>query len=302
MKKLAFALLGAGIVFSSVQADNNKKEKEQKELSAEEQADENAKASFSGVYLGGGVHFVGYQSEADYLYGTERTSREDDNSKTRLGGTIVLGVGKKIHQCFLAAECGTDAGQNTVSRQADKVDQQLGTQYSTTVTRKGLSPWFGIRAAWASERLASLLYLKIAGNFAKDEYKHSEYWGTIAKSEGLLKDKDGGAIDADFVLDQKVESISKTSKIRPEIDLGLEKRWEGLGLRAELGYVIGGGSKDSAAGVPTAPAKIEGLDNYSQANTQKALNEYMSADKVRIKPKGGFVLRLMAVKNFNLFR
>lgn len=306
MKKLAFALLSAGFVFSAVQADDARAEEE---VSVEQQALENAQASFSGIYLGGGVHIAGYQTRADYLYGgadgkITRESREDDNTKARIGGTVVLGIGKKIQQCFLALEAGADLAQNTISRQADKVDAQVSSTYSTTVTRNGINPWFGVRAAWACERLGSLVYLKVAGNFAKDKYKHSECFKFDQYNNGGVK------IDNYFVFVKK-ETIAKTSKIRPEIALGLEKRYEGLGVRAELAYVIGGGSKEeSVANITDAEftAAVNNLadtdkgTNFDANNTktQAALN-IAKGDKIRIKPKGGFVFRLMAVKNFNLF-
>lgn len=309
MKKLAFALLSAGFVFSAVQADDTRADEE---VSVEQQALENARASFSGVYLGGGVHVAGYQTRADYLYSDDngkivRESREDDNTKARIGGTVVLGVGKKIQQCFLALEAGADLAQNTISRQADKLDSVFNSTYSTTVTRNGVNPWFGIRAAWACERLGSLVYLKVAGNFAKDTYKHAESF----KFKQYDNSGNGTEI-ADKFFFVKKESFAKTSKIRPEIALGLEKRYEGLGVRAELAYVIGGGSKEEVA----APVTESDLDaalknltdkgqNYGEANTKahavSAITSLVKGDKIRIKPKGGFVFRLMAVKNFNLF-
>lgn len=308
MKKLAFALLSAGFVFSAVQADDTRADEE---VSVEQQALENARASFSGVYLGGGVHVAGYQTRADYLYGDDtgtkivRESREDDNTKARIGGTVVLGVGKKIQQCFLALETGADLAQNTISRQADKLDSRFETTYSTTVTRNGVNPWFGIRAAWACERLGSLVYLKVAGNFAKDKYKHSEgVW--LTQYDGSDADLSGSDKSKKIFL--KKDTVSKTSKIRPEIALGLEKRYEGLGVRAELAYVIGGGSKEESVAMISkdelqnaAKAMEKTETGYNEDKTLAKAQKIFAGDKIRIKPKGGFVFRLMAVKNFNLF-
>lgn len=308
MKKLAFALLSAGFVFSAVQADDTRADEE---VSVEQQALENARASFSGVYLGGGVHVAGYQTRADYLYsdkaGTKivRESREDDNTKARIGGTVVLGVGKKIQQCFLALEAGADLAQNTISRQADKLDGEVHSTYSTTVTRNGINPWFGIRTAWACERLGSLVYLKVSGNFAKDKYKHAEaFWFDQVNASGDNLTS-GTQSKCAFV---KKDTVVKTSKIRPEIALGLEKRYEGLGIRAELAYVIGGGSKEEAAAIASSDELTAAFNKITTKEGGFDLNKSIEAaqsavkgDKIRIKPKGGFVFRLMAVKNFNLF-
>lgn len=308
MKNLVFALLGAGFVLSTVQADDKKRTEE--EISAlDQQTEDNAQASFSGIYLGGGVHVAGFQTQANYQYGSadgksiDRTSREDDNTKARIGGTVVLGVGKKIQQCFLALEAGADMAQNTISRQADKVDGVIQSTYSTTVTRNGINPWFGVRAAWACERLGSIVYLKVAGNFAKDKYKHSEAFHFKQYASGST-DPIGDA--AEVIV--KKETIVKTSKIRPEIALGLEKRYEGMGLRAELAYVIGGGSKEEAAvGVTAkeldAAAQKVKHTSYDEAQTatKAGLDGLVKGDGIQIRPKGGFVFRLMAVKNFNLF-
>lgn len=260
MKKIACALLCAGLACSAQAEDQS--------------IQEAAKASFSGIYFGGGVHFMNYQNEAAYLYhnGDEviRESNESSDSKGRLGGTIVLGIGKKLQSIpfYFALEGMLDFAPVTKDRAADKADCDLGTgnaisYYSATVKRNCLIPSVGIRLAWASDCLQSLAYLKVAASFSKDTYKHSEFFPV-------------GAGD-------KVTTEVKNSRVCPEVTIGLEKRFGKVGMRLETGYAFGCGEKKM----------------HIERNTAGIPN--LVDDEIRLKKKGAVVLRMMAIMNLNVF-
>lgn len=290
MKKIALALLGAGFVCFA-QADAN------------EAVREAAKASFSGIYFGGGVHVMNYQNECGYEYApdvspTKRRgdiSVEESSNRGRLGGTIVLGIGKKLQSVpfYFALEGMLDFAPNTVARNADKIDaavksgdddalQVENSFYSATVRRNGLIPSVGLRLAWASDCLQSLAYLKVAANFTRDTYKRSEVFANNSN-------KFAG----------KIQSELKSSKICPEVTLGLEKRFGKIGMRLEAGYSFGCGNK-----VKDAAECIKGHVNGDiGVGIQKPADAetLYKGDNLRIKKKGSVVLRMMAIMNLHVF-
>lgn len=273
MKKIALALLGAGFVCFA-QADAN------------EAVREAAKASFSGIYFGGGVHVMNYQNEFGYIYGADSGSRagetsiEENSSKGRLGGTIVLGIGKKLQSIpfYFALEGMLDFAPNAESRQADKTDYSSQTVYSVTVRRNGLIPSVGLRLAWASDCLQALAYLKVAASFTRDSYKRSEYY--------FDENNKGGKIRTDF----------KSSKFCPELTLGLEKRFGKIGMRLETGYAFG-----SAAKVVDAAKCFASYKSGTMIESESKAKEQLEGDTLRIKKKGSVVLRMMAIMNLHVF-
>lgn len=288
MKKIALALLGAGFVCFA-QADAN------------EAVREAAKASFSGIYFGGGVHVMNYQNEYGYEYAADASNRpgetsvEESSNRGRLGGTIVLGIGKKLQSVpfYFALEGMLDFAPNTVARNADKIDAAVKSDgaggvsvdnsfYSATVRRNGLIPSVGLRLAWASDCLQSLAYLKVAANFTRDTYKRSE---VFADGTGKFAGK--------------IQSELKSSKICPEVTLGLEKRFGKVGMRLEAGYSFGCGNK-----VKDAAECIKGHVNGDRGvGIQKPADAetLYKGDNLRIKKKGAVVLRMMAIMNLHVF-
>lgn len=328
MKKIAFALLSAGIVFSSVQADNNNKEKEQKELSAEEQADENAEAfkgrqGLSGIYGLFGINLRDARHDASYDY-TDRVSVEDSSNMFSLYGTVGAGIGKKFagFPVYLSLEALLDFGQQTTGRHSDKADMVYNTGYSCTVTRNGLSPSVGIRAAWASSNLGAIIFVKIAGAHMKNTYKHTEYYNIKARDKSG-NEISGANLAADLsntVWSGKVGSETKLSKVVPEISFGGEKRWGRMGLRGEIVYRLPHGDKEAQAvggsddfytkrqadltafnETQTAGGKTDA--DTQQANLEQTLDNYLPGvnEKIRLKDKGSFGFRLLCTWNLNLF-
>lgn len=264
MKKIACALLCAGLACSAQAEDQS--------------IQEAAKASFSGIYFGGGVHFMNYQNEAVYLNhdGDQivRESNEASDSKGRLGGTVVLGIGKKLQSIpfYFALEGMLDFAPVTRERAADKVDGETEAFYSTTVKRNCLIPSVGIRLAWASDCLQALAYLKVAASFSKDSYKHSEYFAE-------QRDYTGNIVrTADWVVTEV-----KNSRVCPEVTIGLEKRFGKVGMRLETGYAFGCGDKKVHIS-----KNVDGIPDLVN-------------DEIRLKKKGSVVLRMMAIMNLNVF-
>jgi len=264
MKKIALLALCASLM-SVAQAEEN-----EATVSETQEVLDNAKASFSGVYFGGGVHVMNMQDELKYedAQAAARSNKLEDSTKGRLGGTIVLGIGKKFDAIpfYLALEGMLDFAPNTTIRGADKsdsIDTNNYGQYSVTMKRNGLVPSVGVRFAWASDYLQALAYLKVAASFTKDRARFSYFAMKIRGTD----------------VNRKYTTEVQNSKVQPEVTLGFEKRFGKIGMRMEGGYAFGMGEKEIGA----APFADNG-------------------DKLKFKKKGTVVLRMMAVMNMNLFK
>lgn len=317
MKKLAFALLSAGIVFSSAQANDGK---EHSGSSAGQQADENAEAfkgrqGLSGIYGLFGVNLRDARHDASYDY-TDRISVEDSSNMFSLYGTVGAGIGKKFagFPVYLSLEALLDFGQQTTGRHADKADMVYGSGYSCTVTRNGLSPSAGLRAAWASSNLGAIIFVKIAGAHMKNTYKHTEYYTITARDTNGAVITDGNGVSK-IIWQGKVGSETKLSKVVPEISFGGEKRWGRMGLRGEIVYRLPHGDKEAPAVggsddfYTKRQADLEAFNatqkaaGKTEADQTKTLDEYLPGpdEKIRLKDKGSFGFRLLCTWNLNLF-
>ena len=248
MKKIMLSALCAGLMFSA-QADDA--------ASAEQDVAASVETSFSGVYFGGGFHVMSFEDSVDYMYAdnsnalskrgtTQNISRSTMN---RLGGTILLGVGKKMATVpfYLALEGMLDFAPRTTLRFADRTDLDLVTAgtgtitpYSLTVHRNGLVPSVGLRFAWTSDMFKALAYLKVAASFTKDATKYS------------MHNPSG-----------KHSTIIKNSKVCPEIMIGIEKRVGNLGMRTEIGGAFGHGKKMAQVEGDNDPDKLSIKKKYT---------------------------------------
>ena len=211
MKKIVFSVMALGLCFAVNAADDEQTEEAQIE----------AHPAYEGFYFGLGFHAADTGEKNDYTYGkyfTEfsvdagtsyptgrwegTTDEEINHTSTRLGGSFLLGIGKKLRgPAYLALEGGLDVARPTNYSRID-VYSRTDRLYSVNVGRKGLTPWFALRGGFVDCETKILTYLKVGGSLSKSTESYSEY---------LL------------VTDETISSTHKISGLSPLVALGAEK-------------------------------------------------------------------------------
>ena len=241
-------------------------------------------SAYEGLYFGGGVHAanLGVRSEYELLkgdsldtgYSFENAKRDENgrmlsSSNTKLGGTVVLGFGKKLtgKRFYLGLEALLDCGPSIT---VDSIDRFSGSAngYDAPAKINGLIPSVGMRLGYVSAS-KMLTYLKVAASFCRSRLDYSmlrahqdEHW--VMQESGKIKN----------------------SKVSPEIALGFEKAFEKKAtMRIEVAYVVG--NKKTGR---TYSVNVTGADKKIPFEAN-----------VELKKKDAVIIRTMLCWNVKLF-
>lgn len=217
MKKLVSAAVLSLPLFYAVEA-----------VDVEETVEESHPA-YEGVYFGLGFHGNSMGLKDEYTHGTRFrfsaesfvgagydfintapdpdsgwVEKEIDDSKTRLGGSIVLGIGKKLktNQFYGSLEFGLDFAPNAVSSSNGNMTAR-GRGYDVSLSRNGVTPSIAVRLGVVDCNTKILTFLKGGISRAKIGEYYCEY-------------------DTSHPLDLAY-SHQKFSSTTPFVGLGIEK-------------------------------------------------------------------------------
>ncbi|MDR1333620.1 MAG: hypothetical protein LBJ71_00170 [Holosporaceae bacterium] len=234
MKKIMLGMMLVALPFT-VQADEN----EGGDVAAEETH------HYEGWYGGFGVHVANPGEKVDYTYTNDDRVQELNHSAPRIGGSFLLGVGKRINgsNAYGSLEFGCDFGPATEKLEADKRSQNANLNiyrsikyYQVGTKTSGVVPQIALRFGAVNHKHGLLGYVKVGAAYGKSTQTASGYYA----------DGDGRQFgQPDYIGDGRVNqpfsSEVKVSGVRPIIALGTEKSYgRNATLRAELEWKNGG--------------------------------------------------------------
>lgn len=221
MKKMLLAACCAGLAFNA-SAEG---------VDVATHAVEHAHPAYEGFYYGAGIYAEKLGLKADYIATNGRTGTLFNRETTTLGGTILVGFGKKMpsNQFYAGIEVGYDFGSNSNMTEMDKI-QTTGLApnlvlYDVHAKRVGSVPNVAIRLGYVDCHSKMLSYLKVSGKWSKASVTHESRLGAAA------------AVDNRGALTTLTASVSG---ITPAVAIGVEKAFGKKGtIRSELEYTFG---------------------------------------------------------------
>ncbi|MDR2267999.1 MAG: hypothetical protein LBD81_00935 [Holosporaceae bacterium] len=216
MKKIA--LLSAALVFLPVLADDAATTSTDDEL-----------VCHNGFYFGLGVDLEDSGERNDFKYApgsgdSETFLREVDGHSTRIGGSLLLGFGRKIpgKPIYLGIEAGLDAKRCSVYSQANNTAN--GVRYFDILAkRNGLVPSLALRIGHYHADTGVLTFLKVGVSYAKSSSEYTEW------------DIDAAGLDK-----VTVRNYCECTSYSPLVALGLEKAFTRCcSARVEAEYRLG---------------------------------------------------------------
>ena len=229
MKKMLLAACCAGLAFNA-SAEG---------VDVATHAVEHAHPAYEGFYYGAGIYAEKLGLKGDYIATNGRTGNLFNRETTTLGGTILVGFGKKMpsNQFYAGIEVGYDFGSNSNMTEMDKI-QTTSTApnlvfYDVYAKRVGSVPNVAIRLGYVDCHSKMLSYLKVSGKWSKASVTHESRLGqptTIASTLPLTT------------------LTASVSGITPAVAIGVEKAFGKKGtIRSELEYTFGRSNTVTAA-------------------------------------------------------
>ena len=229
MKKMLLAACCAGLAFNA-SAEG---------VDVATHAVEHAHPAYEGFYYGAGIYAEKLGLKADYIATNGRSGTLFNRETTTLGGTILVGFGKKMpsNQFYAGIEVGYDFGSNSNMTEMDKI-QTTGLApnlvlYDVYAKRVGSVPNVAIRLGYVDCHSKMLSYLKVSGKWSKASVTHESRLGAAAN------------VDNGDLLTTLTASVSG---ITPAVAIGVEKAFGKKGtIRSELEYTFGRSNTVTAA-------------------------------------------------------
>jgi hypothetical protein len=218
MKKIA--LLSAAMAFLPVLADDTATTSTDDEL-----------VCHNGFYFGVGVDVEDSGERNDFKYSTgsgetEAFQREIDQHSTRIGGTFLLGFGRKIpgKPIYLGVEVGLDAKRCAIYSEANCSANGLRL-FDIYTKRNGLVPSLALRIGHYHADSGILTFFKVGVSYVKSSSRYHE-WADPADHNNL----DVTSVDHTY----------KCTSYSPLVALGLEKAFTRCcSARVEAEYKLG---------------------------------------------------------------
>ena len=229
MKKMLLAACCAGLAFNA-SAEG---------VDVATHAVEHAHPAYEGFYYGAGIYAEKLGLKGDYIATNERSGNIFNRETTTLGGTILVGFGKKMpsNQFYAGIEVGYDFGSNSNMTEMDKIQTThtggTVTLYDVHAKRVGSVPNVAIRLGYVDCHSKMLSYLKVSGKWSKASVTHESRVGAAT------------GIASTFPLTTLTASVSG---ITPAVAIGVEKAFGKKGtIRSELEYTFGRSNTVTAA-------------------------------------------------------
>ena len=229
MKKMLLAACCAGLAFNA-SAEG---------VDVATHAVEHAHPAYEGFYYGAGIYAEKLGLKADYIATNGRSGTLFNRETTTLGGTILVGFGKKMpsNQFYAGIEVGYDFGSNSNMTEMDKINTTSMAPnlvlYDVYAKRVGSVPNVAIRLGYVDCHSKMLSYLKVSGKWSKASVTHESRLGAAAN------------VDNGDLLTTLTASVSG---ITPAVAIGVEKAFGKKGtIRSELEYTFGRSNTVTAA-------------------------------------------------------
>ena len=229
MKKMLLAACCAGLAFNA-SAEG---------VDVATHAVEHAHPAYEGFYYGAGIYAEKLGLKGDYIATNGRSGTLFNRETTTLGGTILVGFGKKMpsNQFYAGIEVGYDFGSNSNMTEMDKIQTTHQAPnlvlYDVYAKRVGSVPNVAIRLGYVDCHSKMLSYLKVSGKWSKASVTHESRVG---------------AADAVDNGDPLTTLTASVSGITPAVAIGVEKAFGKKGtIRSELEYTFGRSNTVTAA-------------------------------------------------------
>ena len=233
MKKMLLAACCAGLAFNA-SAEG---------VDVATHAVEHAHPAYEGFYYGAGIYAEKLGLKADYIATNGRSGTLFNRETTTLGGTILVGFGKKMpsNQFYAGIEVGYDFGSNSNMTEMDKIQTTSTagtvTVYDVHAKRVGSVPNVAIRLGYVDCHSKMLSYLKVSGKWSKASVTHEARVGTTGTNNPNIA--------STLPLTTLTASVSG---ITPAVAIGVEKAFGKKGtIRSELEYTFGRSNTVTAA-------------------------------------------------------
>lgn len=198
---------------------------------------EHAHPAYEGFYYGAGIYAEKLGLKADYYGSNGRGGNIFNRETTTLGGTILVGFGKKMpsNQFYAGIEVGYDFGSNSNMTEMDKIQTTTYAQnllaYDVYGKRVGSVPNVAIRLGYVDCHSKMLSYLKVSGKWSKASITHDSRLGQPQLAHGAAGALNGARLDS---------LTASVSGITPSVAIGVEKAFGKKGtIRSELEYTFG---------------------------------------------------------------
>ena len=221
MKKMLLAACCAGLAFNA-SAEG---------VDVATHAVEHAHPAYEGFYYGAGIYAEKLGLKGDYIATNGRSGTLFNRETTTLGGTILVGFGKKMpsNQFYAGIEVGYDFGSNSNMTEMDGVQTTSAPNtlvfYDVYAKRVGSVPNVAIRLGYVDCHSKMLSYLKVSGKWSKASVTHESRLGqpaTITSAANMTT------------------LTASVSGITPAVAIGVEKAFGKKGtIRSELEYTFG---------------------------------------------------------------
>ena len=198
---------------------------------------EHAHPAYEGFYYGAGIYAEKLGLKADYIASAGRSGNIFNRETMTLGGTILVGFGKKMpsNQFYAGIEVGYDFGSNSNMTEMDKIQTTniAGGNYmlyDVYAKRVGSVPNVAIRLGYVDCHSKMLSYLKVSGKWSKASLTHVSRTGQIDNITPVTT------------------LTTSVSGITPAVAIGVEKAFGKKGtIRSELEYTFGRSNTVTAA-------------------------------------------------------
>lgn len=249
MKKMLLAACCAGLAFnaSAREAPSDGAHVENA-YNAYDNHSEHAHPAYEGFYYGAGIYAEKLGLKADFYGSGDRNGAVFNRETTTLGGTILVGFGKKMpsNQFYAGIEVGYDFGSNSNMTEMDKLQTAALNNYmlyDVYAKRVGSVPNVAIRLGYVACHSKMLSYLKVSAKWSKASVTHVSRTGQL------------NALPASRELNASVSGIT------PAVAIGVEKAFGKKGtIRSELEYTFG---KSNTVTIPNNSLKLYKKDTIA---------------------------------------
>ncbi|MDR1560981.1 MAG: hypothetical protein LBS23_01350 [Holosporaceae bacterium] len=233
MKKTVFSMIcSATLLAAGAMADDNANpaaDNNAESAAANENAVIGRQSQVCGgcsFYLGLGGHAANLGERTDFKYKDSFTYSASNDKKTVLGGSLVLGLSKKINNLFcVSLEAGADFSPNVENTHQDRLamDDTASRYYDLEARHNGSRPFGAMRIGAFVDQYV-LVYLKAGASYGSSAIKYSEYAQNAGGGGG-----GGGRLS--------YTSNAKLSAVQPDFGIGVESSLSGkLSCRVEACY------------------------------------------------------------------
>ncbi|MDR2681717.1 MAG: hypothetical protein LBB29_01560 [Holosporaceae bacterium] len=194
-------------------------------VSADDYGSEEELVCHNGLYFGFGFDLCDSGDKNVFTYGDYPVEQytEIDAASTRIGGSIILGYGKKLSSksFYIGLEAGLDFHRNAVYFNGACYDSYYMRNFDIELKRGGVSPSLAFRIGHYDCDTGILTFIKVGASYVKttEHYK---------------------AFDESTTAESSIEATHKMTSYLPTVALGIERAFtKKVSARLEAEYRFG---------------------------------------------------------------